>query len=302
MQVRQTPEIATSRDARGALPSWVPWLGILLALMVLYLPGYRALAETFWSRTENAEGPIILGVCLWLVWRERGIFVEPHDPAMHPLGIALFAFGLIVYALGRSQEFFQFEIGSQIPVLLGLVIVLLGRGGVRRLWFPIFFLVFLVPIPGSVLDSLLLPLKQSVSTIVDEILHFVGYPISRNGVVLVIGAYQLMIADACSGLNSMIALSGIGLLYVYLVGHTNRLVTAALLLSIFPVAFLANIFRVIVLVLATYHFGDQAGQTFHDYAGYIEIVVAFGGFFLVDALLVALANRVLANPNPVRDS
>lgn len=283
----------------GSLPVWLPWLGIFVALLVMYLPSYRALANTFWAMSDDAEGAIILAISLWLVWREREIFFNPPDSRLRFGGLLLFLFGLLLYSLGRSQEFFQFEVGSQIPVLLGIVILLLGRSGLKRLWFPIFFLLFLVPIPGSIMDSMLLPLKQAVSWIVDEILHRAGYPISRNGVVLVIGGYQLLIADACSGLNSMVALSGIGLLYVYLVGSDDKITLTILLLSVLPVAFVANIVRVLILVLVTYHFGDAAGQKFHDSAGYLEIGMAFGAFFLLDSLLVLLARRFWRIPRSV---
>lgn len=275
----------------GSLPVWLPWLGVFVALLVMYLSSYRALANTFWVMSDSAEGAIILAISLWLVWREREIFFNWPDARLRLGGLLLFLFGLLLYSLGRSQEFFQFEVGSQIPVLLGIVILLLGRSGLKRLWFPIFFLLFLVPIPGSVMDSVLLPLKQTVSWIVDEILHLAGYPISRNGVVLMIGAYQLLIADACSGLNSMVALSGIGLLYIYLVGSGDKITMTILLLSVLPVAFVANVVRVLILVLVTYHFGDEAGQKFHDSAGYLEIGMAFGAFFLLDSLLVLLARR-----------
>jgi exosortase len=118
-----------------------------------------------------------------------------------------------------------------------------------------------------------------------------GYPIARTGVVLVIDSYSLLIADACSGLNSMLALSGIGLLYVYLAGHSQRWMNAVLLLSILPIAFIANIIRVLLLVLVTYYEGDAAGRAFHDQAGVLEIALAFGGFFLLDHLMVRLENQ-----------
>jgi exosortase len=146
-------------------------------------------------------------------------------------------------------------------------------------------LCFLVPIPGSVLDFLLLPLKKYVSIIVENLLYLFGYPIGRTGVVLTIGPYQLLIADACSGLNSMIALSAVGVLFAYLIHSDNRAYNAVLLLSILPIAFLSNIVRVALLMLVTYYFGDHAGQQFHDYAGYLEIVFAFGLFFALDAIL-----------------
>jgi len=193
-------------------------------------------------------------------------------------------FGLLCYALGRSQALIQLEIGSQIPVLIGVGWMLLGRQVLRTLIFPVAFTLFVIPVPGTLLDQLLLPLKQLVSAIVDNGLHALGYPIARNGVVLMIGQYDLLIADACSGLNSMVALSGLGLIYTYVVGR-SRWHNAMLLLSVLPVAFAANVIRVMTLLLITYYFGDGAGRTFHDSAAWLEIVLAFGGFFAVDTVL-----------------
>jgi len=115
-----------------------------------------------------------------------------------------------------------------------------------------------------------------------------------------IGPYSLLIADACSGLNSMIAISGVGLIYVYLAGHSSRWVNGVLLLSVVPIAFLANIIRVTALVLVTFYFGDGAGSSFHDQAGYLEIAVAFGSFFLLDAALGTIQRRSV--PDQTRDS
>jgi exosortase len=200
-------------------------------------------------------------------------------------GAVLAAFGLAMYAIGRSQQFHQFEVGSAIPVLAGLVLALRGTAGLRAAWFPLFFLAFVVPLPGSVLDAILVPLKQLVSIVAEEVMYLAGYPVARTGVVLTIGPYQLLIADACSGLSSMIALTGIGLVYVYVAGNPGRLHNAVLLAAVLPIAFIANLARVCLLMWVTFTFGDAAGQRFHDQAGYLEIAFAFALFFGLDALL-----------------
>src|SRR5260221_13929530 len=96
---------------------------------------------------------------------------------------------------------------------------------------------------------------------------------------------MVTLADALSGLNSKNALTCVGLLYVYLSRPKNVLHGAILLALTLPIAFVANILRVSILVLVTYHFGDSAGHAFHDYAGYTEIAFAFGVFFVLDAML-----------------
>jgi exosortase B len=270
-------------------------------LALLFVPTYVDLYRVFWRLEQNAQGPIILAIVFWLVWRERAALRADTNAPAAP-GAALVFSGLLLYVLARSQSIYLFEVIAQIPILLGVVWLTMGREGLRRLWFPIALVVFLAPIPGSLLDQVLLPLKGWVSAVVDTTLHVFGYPIARDGVVLTIGSYSLLIADACSGLNSMVALSGIGLLYVYLAGHESRAHNVALLLSILPIAFLANIVRVILLVLITYYRGESSGKAFHDHAGLLEVAMAFGGFFAFDRLLMLFSRTLRPPPRliPVR--
>lgn len=270
-------------QSQVSLRAWVP---ILIGLAILYLPVYVDLYEVFWRASRSAHGPVILLMVAWLFWRERHELARCEARGWDAIGMLLLGLGLIGYVLGRSHSVHQLAAGSQIPVLLGVVRLMLGSAAARRMWFPIALLLFVVPIPGSILDQLLLPLKEWVSGAVDATLHGLGYPIARNGVLLTIGPYSLLIADACAGLNSMVALTGIGLLYVYLAGHLRRWITVALLISVLPIAFLANIIRVAALVLITYYGGEASGRAFHDQASFVEIALAFGAFFALEHLIV----------------
>ena len=152
-----------------------------------------------------------------------------------------------------------------------------------------FYLIFMVPLPGTLVDAVTGPLKQWISLIVVDVLHAVGYPIARTGVMITIGQYQLLVADACSGLHSMFSLSALGTLFMYIMGRQSRWHNAIMLASILPIAFFANIVRVMALVLVTYHFGDEAGQGFlHGAAGMVLMLVALVFHFLLDTALGAL--------------
>lgn len=266
------------------------WL-VLAGLLALYVPTYIDLYEVFWRTGRSVQGPVILVWVAWLVWRDRASLQLQETCARSFAAVALFVTGLLLYGLGRSQSLIQFEIASQIPVLLGVGWMLLGKRALRTLIFPLAFTLFAIPVPGTLLDQILLPLKQLVSAIVDNGLHALGYPIARNGVVLMIGQYDLLIADACSGLNSMVALTGLGLIYVYVVSRYSRWHNALLLLSVLPVAFAANVIRVMTLLLVTYYFGDGAGRAFHSSAAWLEIALAFVGFFAVDRLIGVIPRR-----------
>lgn len=272
------------------------WAGVAVGLALLFVPTYVDLYRVFWVLDRGTQAPIILAIILWLVWRERAALRLDAASRAAP-GVAMLLAGLLLYVPARSQSIYLLEVVAQVPILLGVVSLAFGRAGLRRLWFPIVLILFLAPIPGSLMDQLLLPLKGWVSATVDTTLHVFGYPIARDGVVLTIGPYSLLIADACSGLNSMVALSGIGLLYVYLAGHKSRAHNLALLLSILPIAFLANILRVILLVLITYYGGESSGKAFHDHAGVLEVALAFGGFFAFDHLLLVISRALRAPPS-----
>jgi len=275
----------------NVVPTRLAWAMLSAAIALLVIPSYMDVYQVFWRVDRGAQGPVMLALIVWLIWRQRGeLRTFAAQPALLP-GLALLIPGLAGYVLGRSQSIYSLEIIAQIPVLLGIALLVWGAPGFRRLWFPILLVAFVVPIPGSMLDPLLLPLKGWVSVTVDNLLHFLGYPIARTGVLLIIGSYRLLIADACSGLNSMVALSGIGLLYVHLAAHRGRARNVALIAAILPIAFAANIVRVLLLVLITYYNGEAAGRVFHDYAGVLEVLLAFGTFFAFDRLLDRFGRR-----------
>ncbi len=280
------------------LPGWEnslhilkTWWPVLLGLVVLYAPTYWMLAHGIWNSEEQAHGPIVLVVALFLIWQKRDIFLvdvsgQAAGPTNTAFGWTLLVIGLLFYALGRSQEILLFEVGSQVPVILGALLITLGWRSVKLLWFALFFLIFMIPLPGFVVDAATGPLKQYISVIAEQVLYAAGYPIARSGVMLTVGQYQLLVADACSGLHSMFSLSAMGLLYLYLMQHTSVARNVILMAAILPIAFAANIVRVMVLILVTYHLGDEAGQGFlHGFAGIMLFVIGLLFLFALDGVL-----------------
>jgi len=266
--------------------AWAEWLPVAAGLLVLYVPTFYDLITTLWRQDDHAHGPMILAMVLWLMWAKRDVLETGSANAAPVAGFAVLILGLLFYAVGRSQGITLFEVGSLAPVTAGVLLATRGWSTLGKFWFPIFFIVFLVPLPGFIVDALTAPLKQNVSAIAEHLLYAAGYPIARNGVVLTVGQYQLLVADACSGLNSMFSLSALGLMYLYLLRYPSWLHNAFLLASIVPIAFCANIVRVVILVLVTYHFGDDAGQSaMHGFSGIVMFVIALGILFAFDALL-----------------
>jgi exosortase B len=281
----QTLRERFKRGLGTGVDGWV-LLGLLLGFALLYLPTYWDLAHTIWASDEQGHGPIILGLSLWLLYRKREqLAALPTAPALG-LGSMLCALALTMYALGRSQGILLLEVGSQIVLLSSLLLLFKGYAGWRWAWFALFFMLFMVPLPGTLVALLTTPLKSAVSMIATGLLYQMGYPIARSGVVLMVGPYQLLVADACAGLNSMFTLEALGMLYMSLMGYTSVKRNIALAALIVPISFSANVVRVILLVLVTYHFGDEAGQGFvHGFAGMVLFMVALSLMLMVDRVL-----------------
>ena len=128
---------------------WVSGWPILFGLAALYLPTYYNLANTIWQSEDQVHGPIILAAVLFIVWQKRGCLTGEIQGRVRPIaGWLLLLFGLLLYVLGRSQGVLIFDIGSQIPVLVGILLITRGISAVRVLWFPLFFLLFMIPLPG----------------------------------------------------------------------------------------------------------------------------------------------------------
>lgn len=265
---------------------WLFGVGLFLAL---FGPLYWDAAQGLWTRDEHAHGPLIFMVAAWFAWQQRDrLFVtQPPGTASALPGWALLVLGCLMFFLGRLLKFSIIEFGAQIVVGAGLLTLLGGWPAVRLLWFPLFFLLFMIPLPGVLVDAATGALKQWVSVVAEHLLALCGYPVGRVGVMLVVGQYQMMVADACSGLHSMFTLSSMGILLMYLCQRASVVHNVVMLLAILPIAFVANILRVMVLVLVTYHLGDEAGQGFlHGAAGIVLTVAALLFFIAFDGLLV----------------
>jgi exosortase B len=270
----------------------LPWVLALAGFAVMYAPSYWAAIGGIWQTDEMAHGPIVLAVVLWAFWQARGKVANAEAEPSYALGWPLFACGLLLYAVARVFSMSSIEFASQILVAASCLLLLRGPDALRAAWFPILYMVFLVPMPASFVDAVTGPLKQWISFIVVDLLHAVGYPIARAGVTISIGPYQLLVADACSGLNSMIGLAAIGVLFMHVTRRDSRLHTIVMLAAILPIAFFANVVRVTSLVLVTYELGDDAGQGFlHGAAGMMLFLVALAMLFVLDVVVAAIVRR-----------
>jgi exosortase B len=259
---------------------------LVLGWLTLVLPSLWDYLFGTWSGYSQGHEVLLLGVSGWLIWRARERWQHADAPLWGWAAMLLVGLLLLGYAFGRTQEFIRIELLSLWALTICLVWLHAGWAGVRATAFAWLFILFAMPMPFSWVLTLTGPLKAAVSVIATGVLQALDYPVGRSGVVITVGQYQLLVAEACAGLSSMFALEATGLLYSHLMARPSWAYNLTLACMAIPVAFVANVIRVIVLVLITYYFGDAVGQGFiHRFSGAVLFACALVLMALVDVAL-----------------
>lgn len=278
-----TVERSTIGSQTPRLPNSWP---LIIGFLVLAIPTIATLAHQDWTEESGAQGPIILVTGAWLIWRMLPAFERQAAPGNAWVTGFLLTLSLLSYVFGRIVDLITFEAAGLFGVGITMLYAVYGARVMLRNWFPFVYLAFAIPPPGYVVAALTSPLKLFVSQAATNIVAAFGLPVAREGVTIFVAQYQLLVEDACSGMNSIFGLLAIGLFYIYLVRGSVLRYSILLALLMIPIAIAANILRVIIVILLTYYFGDEVGQGFlHFAAGISLFVIALGLVFGLDALL-----------------
>lgn len=273
---------------RWVIPDWWP---LLLGLLVLAVPTIASMAKSAWATDTGAHGPIVLATGLWLLYHDGLRVSADRAPGAWRPALAPLIIGLAIYVIGRAYDFISVEGFGLYLVFVAMVIRLAGLQALRRHVFPMLYLALCLPPPGWLMTQLTAPLQVLVSRASEGIASVLGFPIARDGVVLYVAQYELLVEDACAGLNTLFGLTAISLLYIYLAHRASLRYAAVLLLAVIPIAILANIIRVFGLIAITYYFGDAAAQGFmHGTTGMVMFAL---GLLLIMGFDLLLGRFVL---------
>ncbi len=256
----------------------ISWLSpVLIGWSLLYGQIYFQLWQTLWQTEEYSFAPLVGLISLFLLFQKAKQAPMPTQP-VYSVGSLLFIVGVMTAVGGFAYNIPLVALLSQPLTLAGIVLLIKGKTSLKAYAFPILFLLFMVPVPGFILESFTYVLKEHLSTFTVTLLYWLNYPIASSGVIIQIGHYQLLVADACSGLHSLISLTALGMVYIYL-HPTTPILKLIMLCLIVPVALLGNLLRILLITLITYHCGDITGNMLHDYMGFVL-------FFLTGGVLV----------------
>jgi len=271
-------------DARGG---GFPWAAAALLALLLALVYHRTalhLAEVWRTNDSYSHGPLVPLVALALAWRSRArLTAAPHRPDARGLAIVALACAMLV--IGMRSDVFTIEGWSMVVMAFGLSLTFLGPARTRVLAFPIAYLGFMLTFPPVLVNQLSFALKEVTVAVSTRIAEALGVLLRRDGMSLFVAGGELRVENPCSGLRSLIALLATGAVFAYLQpGAAWR--RALLLVAAVPVAMVANIVRITLLLLVAHYVGiRQATGRFHDWSGIVLYAVALGGLLLVRRLL-----------------
>ena len=263
-----------------------------LGIAAILLPTMFQVAKVSWSTEQGGHGPLVLATGSWLLWRELQAGKAEPRPGKPAYGLLLLAPLIAIFLIARITGLLEIEAFAMYGALITAAYLIIGGAVLRTIWFPLVYLAFTLPPPDTVVAAITQPIKIAISEWVVALLHAFGYPVASSGVTIQIGQYQLLVAAACAGLNSIVTLGALCLFYVDLRHRSNFTAFVIISLAAIPVAIVSNFVRVLALVLITYHFGDAAAQGFiHDFAGLLMFAVALLTVFGIDQLATPLFTR-----------
>lgn len=285
-QVMQ-PKPTTAARVPAVLLAGPPlWQSAIMAALLLWL--YHAtlahLIGQWWNDPNFSHGFFVPLFSAFILWQERSrltsLSLRPSS-----WGLLVLAFGLCILVVGQmGAELFLSRL-SMLIVLAGLIVLFLGWNFMRVVLFPWAFLLLMIPIPAIVFNQITFPLQLLASKVASTTLPWMGVPVLREGNVIILPAMALEVAEACSGIRSLMSLATLAIIYGYLMERRVAVRTVLALASI-PIAVAANSLRIVGTgLLVQYWDPDKAQGFFHEFSGWLIFVVSLGMLYLLHQML-----------------
>jgi exosortase len=273
------------------------WQAIVLLVLVgwLYFSILGRLAQQ-WTHDPNfSHGFFVPAFSLFVLWQERGrLSALPVKPSWTGVPIVLLA--LCVLVLGNLGAELFLSRTSLLVLIAGLVIFFLGWQYFRAVLFPWAFLLLMIPIPSILFNQITFPLQLLASKVASDVLPLAGVPVLREGNVIGLPLMQLEVAEACSGIRSLLSLATLTIIYGYLM-ETRIWIRVLLALASVPIAVAANSFRIVGTgLLVQYWDPEKAEGFFHLFSGWLIFVLSLAMLFVLHKLLRATFVKDPAQP------
>ncbi len=253
--------------------------------LVAYIPTFIWMVDR-WSvkDTYYSHGFLVPFISLFIAWTKRNELAK-LELKPSALGWLFFGAGIFIHTLSALWRVYFSSGFALILVIIGLVLLFLGKKQLKALTFPISFLLFMVPLPLVAIANLSFRLKIFAAKVATRLVNYVGVPAIREGSIIKTMHSNLVVEDPCSGIRSLIALIALGSLMAYF-SNLSKIKKTILFLSSVPIAVGTNVIRIVILALVSEMYGAKyASGIFHDTMGIVVFVLAFFGLAMVAKLL-----------------
>ncbi len=253
----------------------IPWAALAwftVLLIAVFFPILRALVDQWMTDEDVSHGFFVPVVALYIVWQRRDkILALEYKPAWW--GLAVMAWGALQAYLGTLAAELFLQRTSFLISLVGLLLVVGGVALVRQLIFPLLLLPFMIPIPSVIYNQLTFPLQLFASRVAEFVLGVVGIPVLRDGNILELASQKLSVAEACSGIRSLLSLTFLSLVYAYFFDGRVWMRWVLFFLTI-PIAIVANAGRVTITGMLSEVNPELARGFFHELEGWVIFMIA----------------------------
>ena len=262
------------KPTQSAATAWWAVAGLAALLAAVLYPVLQRMAWTWSIDPDYSHGFLIAPLAIYFAWERRSKLARARIQGSW-WGLAPLLIGLATLAVGRfGVELMNMRV-SFVFSLIGIVLLVLGRDVFRILRFPLCFLFLMVPLPQSLVNVIAFPLQLIAADTAVQALHLFGYPVFREGNILHLPQTTLFVAEACSGLRSLMALATLGILFAYFF-RRNWIERTILVVSTIPIAVAVNALRVALTGVLTFHWGPEAAKGMvHEFQGFITFGAAF---------------------------
>ena len=260
-------------------------------LLLAYIPTFIWMWDRWFAKESYyGHGILIPIISLYIVWQRREL-LKKAKISSGMSGLIFIAVGLFIHIICMLLKVYFISGFSLILVIYGLILFFFGKEMTKRLIFPIFFLLAMVPLPLVLIGNLTVKLKLFAAQCATFTLNRIGFPSILDGSIIRMPNSSTTVGAPCSGLRSLISLLTLGLIFSFFM-KVSYFKKGLLLLSAMPIAMATNILRIIILAIVNDLYGGKVAMGFfHDFSGFLVFAIAFLGLFAVGRMVETKRNE-----------